>query len=172
LDQFVGNSSASQDRIQAVCPDSLAIHASAVKIGDRALVILGASKAGKSSLALALIEGSTVERPVTLIGDDRIILSRRDGNVCVSPHPRIAGMIEKRGYGIISTPYTLNVTLAAIVDLQLNDCDVFPSKERAGTCRLMEKDFPSLYLYPERLWAGRKQVVLDWLTATLAAHPA
>jgi hypothetical protein len=171
----VGNSSVSQDRFQdsfeAACPASLAIHASAVKIGDFALIIRGASKSGKSTLALDLIEGSTVEQPVTLIGDDRVILSRAGENICVSPHPRIAGMIEKRGYGIFSMPYAVNVKLAAIVDLQTDDCATILGKQRAGTCRLMEKDFPSLYLYPERTWAGRREVILDWLTATLAAHP-
>jgi HPr kinase/phosphorylase len=164
----VGNESLLQD----FTPAPLALHASAVRIGGQALIIRGASKAGKSSLALALVEASTPARPVTLIGDDRVILSRVGADVRVSPHPRIAGMIEKRGYGIVSLPYALNVVLAGAVDLQLDPGEALPAEARTGRCRLMEKDFPSLYLCHERIWTGRKWVVLDWLTATLAAHPA
>ncbi|MDR3424405.1 MAG: serine kinase, partial [Alphaproteobacteria bacterium] len=83
-------------------------------IDGRAVLIRGPSKAGKSTLALALIEGSTPAQPVTLIGDDRIILARRGDQVLASPHPRIAGLIEKRGYGILSMPYAFNIPLAGV----------------------------------------------------------
>lgn len=150
----------------------LAIHASAVAIDGRAIVIRGPSKAGKSTLALALIEASTPARPVALIGDDRIILAFCGNEVLASPHPRIAGLIEKRGYGILSMPYALNIPLAGAVDLRLDEKRPVSRGQRPNTCRLLEKDFPSLYLYAGSTGTGRGQAVLDWVTATLAAHLA
>jgi HPr kinase/phosphorylase len=170
--QTVGNNSFPPSLSRDSTPAPLAIHASAVAIGGRAIIIRGPSKAGKSSLALALIEASTPAQPVKLIGDDRVILSCLGGDVRVSPHPRIAGMIEKRGYGIVSMPYAFNIPLAGAVDLRLDDGEPLPVEQQPGTCRLLEKDFPSLHLYRESIWMGRRQVVLDWVTATLAAHSA
>ncbi|MDR3460993.1 MAG: HPr kinase/phosphatase C-terminal domain-containing protein [Beijerinckiaceae bacterium] len=150
----------------------LAVHATAVAIDGRAVLIRGPSKVGKSTLALALIEGSTPAQPVTLIGDDRIILSRRGDDVLASPHPRIAGLIEKRGYGILSMPYAFNIPLAGVIDLRLDENGPASSRPRSTTCRFLEKEFPSLYLYPGSRGTGHGHEVLDWVTATLAAHLA
>jgi hypothetical protein len=170
--QTVGNDSFPPSSSHDATPVPLAVHASAVAIGGRAIIIQGPSKSGKSTLALALIEASTPAQPVKLIGDDRVILSCFGDDVLVSPHPRIAGMIEKRGYGIVSMPYASDIPLASAVDLRLDEGEPFSLEQRPATCRLLEKDFPSLYLYPESIWTGRGQVVLDWVTATLTAHSA
>lgn len=88
------------------------IQASAVAIGGRGLLILGCPGAGKSSLALALID-----RGATLIGDDGVTLTRQGDRVMASPPPNIAGMIEIRNVGIVSLP-TTSAPLSLILRLE------------------------------------------------------
>lgn len=77
------------------------IHASAVQVGKTGILILGASGAGKSALALDLIDQCQLRGvPATLIGDDRIALTVQDGVVIASPAPQLAGLIEVRGSGV------------------------------------------------------------------------
>lgn len=87
------------------------IQASAVAIGGRALLIEGPPGCGKSTLALTLID-----RGAQLIGDDGVALARRGDRIVASPPPRIAGMLEIRGVGIVelpavSAPLTLAIML-------------------------------------------------------------
>lgn len=77
------------------------VHASAVVIGGTGILILGPSGAGKSSLALDLIDQCMLRKiPAALIGDDRLVLSQKDGQPMASPAATIAGLIEVRGSGI------------------------------------------------------------------------
>ena len=68
----------------------------AVAIGRRALLIEGPPGAGKSSLALALID-----RGATLIGDDAVSLEARAGALLAAPPPNTQGLIEVRNVGIV-----------------------------------------------------------------------
>ena len=95
----------------------LAVHATAVSIGGRAVLIVGPSKAGKSRLALALIDASTSRRRIRLIGDDRVLLSRYAGGLLAKPHPRTAGFLERRGLGIVAMAHEASAPVAGIVDL-------------------------------------------------------
>ena len=95
--------------------DEPAIHATAVAIGDRALLIRGVSRAGKSRLALALIARSSPARPIRLIGDDRILLHRDADDLVARPHPRIAGFIERRGLGLVAMPWVAQARVGGIV---------------------------------------------------------
>jgi len=56
------------------------VHASAVSIGDRAVAIVGPSGSGKSTIAAAL-----VRRGATLIAEDMLPLTMRDGRVVAIP---------------------------------------------------------------------------------------
>ncbi len=85
--------------------------ATAVAIGGRALLIEGAPGAGKSSLALALID-----RGAMLIGDDGIALDIRDGMLWAAPAPATAGLIELRNVGIVTLP-TTEAPVALVLDL-------------------------------------------------------
>ena len=75
-------------------------HASAVVLGDRGIVIAGASGAGKTQLALALISHArSFGLFARLVADDQILLSAHDGRlVCAAP-ATIAGLVEVRGVG-------------------------------------------------------------------------
>ena len=73
----------------------------AVAIEGRALLIEGPPGCGKTSLALALID-----RGATLISDDGVALSVKDGTLIASPPSATAGKIEIRNVGIAKFPAT------------------------------------------------------------------
>ncbi len=92
----------------------VSIHASAVVIGEAGIMIRGASGAGKSSLALALIAlADQTAQFAALIGDDRLQLTVRNDRLIARGHPQLAGKIERRGQGIL----TLDAESAAVVRL-------------------------------------------------------
>lgn len=87
------------------------VHASAVQLDGRGVLILGPSGCGKSGLALRLIALGAV-----LIADDRVILSRRDAALWAEAPASIAGLIEARGVGLIRTTYAAG-PINLVVDL-------------------------------------------------------
>ena len=94
------------------------IHASALVIGEKGVLIRGASGAGKSALALAMIEAARgASLFARLIGDDRVLLSRAGPHVVAQPHPAIAGLIEKRGQGLASVKHEPGALLSCVIDL-------------------------------------------------------
>jgi serine kinase of HPr protein (carbohydrate metabolism regulator) len=72
------------------------IHVSSVAIDGRAVLIGGRSGAGKSDLALRLID-----RGAALISDDYTFVRRDRDRAFASAPERIAGRIEMRGVGIV-----------------------------------------------------------------------
>ena len=58
------------------------MHASAVVVGDRCILISGASGLGKSGLALALlVHARTLGWFGCLVGDDQLLLSAHHGRI-------------------------------------------------------------------------------------------
>lgn len=96
----------------AVNRDSARVHASCVAAGDHGLLIVGASGAGKSSLALQMMALGAV-----LVGDDRIDLAMRDDQIIASAVPEIAGLVEARGIGLLRAQHTEPVPLRLVLDL-------------------------------------------------------
>ena len=91
------------------------IHASTVAIGGRGVMILGASGAGKSDLALRLID-----RGAMLVADDYTVVTR-EGEALIAQAPAtIAGKIEVRGIGIVERPFLARapVSLAVTLDAE------------------------------------------------------
>ncbi|WP_066819963.1 HPr kinase/phosphorylase [Sphingomonas mali] len=88
------------------------LHVSSVAIDGRAVLIEGESGAGKSDLALRLID-----RGATLISDDYTLLQRAGGELIASPPDTIAGKIEVRGLGLIETPYVEKIPVALLIRL-------------------------------------------------------
>jgi len=86
--------------------------ASAVAIGERALLIEGPPGSGKSSLALALID-----RGAVLIGDDGVALTADGDRVLASPAPAIAGLLEVRNVGLLQYPVAEQVRVALVLRL-------------------------------------------------------
>ena len=95
------------------------IHASAVLIGARAVLIRGPAGSGKSRLALALLEVEHQGRLpfVRLVADDRVQVEAEHGRLLVRPVPALAGLIEVRGLGIRRVPYEPLALVGFLVDL-------------------------------------------------------
>jgi HPr kinase/phosphorylase len=114
---------------------SATVHASAVKVGDRAVLIRGPSGSGKSRLAFDLIlagRGGLLP-PVLLVGDDRVHLDT-DGEKCwVRPARQLAGLIEIWGLGIRHCEYVAEATVGLVVDLAADDAERLPPPEALET---------------------------------------
>ncbi len=103
----------------ASLPRPLAIHASAVLIGEHAVILRGASGSGKSALALALIASAGARGLFArLVADDRVFVSLAGGRLIVAPHPAIAGRIEERFVGIATVPHEDEAVAGLVVDLE------------------------------------------------------
>lgn len=88
-----------------------ALHATCIAIGGRGVLLTGASGAGKSDLALRLID-----RGATLVGDDGVEVEARDGRLHARPGPNIKGQMEVRGLGILNFPW-VEIPLALAIAL-------------------------------------------------------
>jgi serine kinase of HPr protein (carbohydrate metabolism regulator) len=92
------------------------VHATAVAIDGSAVLLRGPSGSGKSDLALRLIDGGAV-----LVADDRVVLSRRGGEVVAEAPATIAGRLEVRGVGIVRLGHTGPSPLRLVVELTRQD---------------------------------------------------
>jgi HPr kinase/phosphorylase len=99
------------------------IHASAVLVGPRAVLIRGPSGSGKSRLAFALIQtGMNGVLPLArLIGDDRVHIQASHGRLLVRPAATLAGLIEIRGLGLRRLPYEPVAVVRLVVDLEASE---------------------------------------------------
>lgn len=94
------------------------IHANALALGEKGLLLRGASGSGKSALTLSLIARFQAQGDFArLVGDDRVRIEARGGRLIARPHPAIAGMIEIRGLGLAPLPFEKACVLRAIVDI-------------------------------------------------------
>ncbi len=93
-------------------PETETLHATTVAIGGRGVLIEGATGAGKSDLALRLID-----RGATLVADDRTIVARKGKRVIATAPATIAGRMEVRGIGIVGFELVDRVDLALVVTL-------------------------------------------------------
>jgi HPr kinase/phosphorylase len=104
------------------------IHASAVLLGARALLIRGPSGAGKSRLILALLEqaeGGALPF-VRLVADDRSLVEPHHGRLVVRPLEQNAGLIEVRGLAIRRLAYEPAAVVGQVVDLAAADSGRLP----------------------------------------------
>jgi serine kinase of HPr protein (carbohydrate metabolism regulator) len=99
------------------------VHASAVLVGNRAVLVRGPSGAGKSRLAFDLIlagRGGQLP-PAVLVGDDRVHLDTVAGELWVRPASELAGLIEVRGLGIRRCQFVGEAVVGLVVDLAATD---------------------------------------------------
>ena len=111
------------------------VHASAVLVGNRAVLIRGPSGAGKSRLAFDLIlAGRAGQLPTAvLIGDDRVHLDTVAGQLWVRPVQELAGLIEVRGLGIRRFDFAIKAIVGIVVDLAAGDAQRLPPPESLST---------------------------------------
>jgi serine kinase of HPr protein (carbohydrate metabolism regulator) len=92
------------------------IHATAILIGERGILISGPSGSGKTTLALALVDHFGRRGLFArLIGDDQLFVAGHFGRlVCRAPET-IAGLTEVPGFG----PKPLSFEPVGIIDLAI-----------------------------------------------------
>lgn len=111
------------------------VHASAVLVGARAVLIRGPSGSGKSRLALDLIEaGRTGVLPLArLVADDRVHLEALGGRLLARPAAALAGLLEVRGVGLLRLPNEPCAVVGLVVDLAAGDAERLPAADRRRT---------------------------------------
>lgn len=97
------------------------LHATSITRNGRALLIVGASGSGKSSLALQMLALGA-----ELICDDRTALHRSGDQVIAGPAPNIGGLIEARGFGLLALPQAQPSPVAMVVDLDQLETERLP----------------------------------------------
>lgn len=88
------------------------VHGTAIAIDGEAVLLRGPPGAGKSDLALRLVDGGA-----RLIADDQSALFRRGDRIWVRAPAALAGLIEVRGVGILRRDAVAEAPLALLVDL-------------------------------------------------------
>jgi HPr kinase/phosphorylase len=104
------------------------VHASAVLVGPRAVLIRGPAGSGKSRLALDLIQaGQNRTVPFArLVADDRVLLTPFHGRLLARPPAALAGLIEVRGLGIRSLDHEDVAVVGLVVDLAVSAAPRLP----------------------------------------------
>lgn len=98
------------------------VHATAIAVGDRGVLIRGPSGAGKSDLALrciSLAPSALLRHPVCLVADDQVLLTKNDAppRLIASPPPALRGKLEVRGVGILEVAVKDNVEIVLVADI-------------------------------------------------------
>jgi HPr kinase/phosphorylase len=130
-------------------PERATIHASAVLVGARAVLIRGPSGSGKSRLALRLIEAARtgVLGFARLVADDRAYIEAVNGRLLVRPAERLAGLVEVRGLGLRQLPFEAVAVVGLAVDLDAADAERLPPPP-ARTCTIEGIAVPRLAVAP------------------------
>jgi HPr kinase/phosphorylase len=143
------------------------VHACALLVGARALLIRGPAGSGKSQLTLKLIMAaqSGLLPFARLVGDDRIRLESSHGRLLVRAPDALAGLIEVRGLGIRQLPHEPVAAVGGVIDLAAPDAERLPRQSeievegvKLSQLKIAENHDP----YPP---------VLAWLTTKFAEGP-
>ncbi len=128
------------------------IHASCAARDGRGVLLTGPSGAGKSDLLLRLID-----RGFSLVADDQVEIA----DLCASPPPRLAGLLEVRGLGLFRLPFIDGVPLALAVSLGRADRLPHPQTDAHG--------LPLVMIDPAQPSAAQRvALALDCVTGRLA----
>ena len=125
--------------------DASTIHASAVLVGAKAVLIRGASGSGKSRLVWDLLQAAEQGALpfARLVGDDRVFVEAHGGRLLVRPAPQLAGLIEIHGLGIRRVPFESLAAISLMVDLAAADPVRLPAPE-AGKAEIAGVSLPRL----------------------------
>jgi len=88
------------------------LHATAIALDGRAVLISGPSGSGKSDLALRMLD-----RGFVLVSDDRTIVRKEGTRLIASAPETIKGKLEVRGVGIVEMEHQNNLPVALVVEL-------------------------------------------------------
>jgi len=94
------------------------LHASAVVLREWGVLIRGESGAGKTGLALALIDKMLIKQQfAALVGDDWVTVTARGARLVAEGDAKTAGVAERRGLGLVRAPHLPRAVVALVVDL-------------------------------------------------------
>ena len=100
------------------------VHATAIAVGGRGVLIRGPSGAGKSDLALRCLAygpSTFLRHPVKLVADDQVVLrnnrSQHLPSLRATAPAALRGKIEVRGVGILEVAVEDDVAIALVADL-------------------------------------------------------
>ena len=94
------------------------IHATGLVLGKAGLILRGVSGAGKSLLALELLdEWEARGLSAKLVSDDRIDVEATPQGLVMHAPAAIEGLVELRGRGIVERPFVRKSALHLVVDL-------------------------------------------------------
>lgn len=117
------------------------VHATCVAIDGAGVLIRGGSGAGKSDLALRLIDDGAA-----LVADDQVALERRGEELWAQAPEPLRGRLEVRGLGIVALPALEAARLVLAVDLSAPETiERLPAEAHVTVCGAM---LPRLRLAP------------------------
>ena len=96
------------------------VHATAIAVGRRGVLLRGPSGSGKSDLALralALGPSALLHDQVKLIADDQVILTREPGGLIATAPTATRGRLEVRGVGILEVAAAAQCEIVLVADL-------------------------------------------------------
>lgn len=120
------------------------LHATCVDVAGGAVLLRGPSAAGKSDLALRLIDDGA-----RLVADDQVQLTAVRGELIASPPSQLSGKMEVRGIGIVELEEAQLSPRARVMLV----ADLGPSGDIARmphptACRLEGIDLPVIAIAP------------------------
>lgn len=110
-------------------PAAELVHATAVAVDGRGLLITGAPGRGKTTLAFEMLALGA-----TLISDDQVVATPAGAQTHLSAPTRLAGLIEFRGAGILRLQETTEAPLFLIADLDRAPGERMPSLTTRDLC--------------------------------------
>jgi HPr kinase/phosphorylase len=121
------------------------MHASAVLVGERALLIRGSAGSGKSRLAWALLDAARtgILPYARLVADDRVRIFAAGGRLLAAAPDTIRGMIEMRGLGVRRVDCEPLALVGFIVDLDAVDGARLP-EAHSGVTEILGVKVPRL----------------------------
>lgn len=127
----------------------ITIHATAVSVDGRGVILRGPSGSGKSDLAIRLINEGAL-----LVADDQTVLFIEGGRLMAQPPGEIAGKMEVRGVGIVTMGPPAIVPVFLVIDLV--DPGEVPRMADFAPIELVGQHVARIHLAPFEMSASAK----------------